>query len=346
MTTILLVRDSVSSHEFNIERVCKAKELSACAHIIKQALRRYTNLEKAFNLSEEFREDAQIQSSSWEDIAKALLDGFSDNVFVSMKILQGKAQQFLKYSIQQRTSDTQQQQSEDTPTIAVIDRSSILRTGNKGTLPASLILARDIRYLTAVRSAAILSFIGKIEQPWLTYNFTRIMKLNTVEEQKLNTENILQQAIQKFPQIQIQNRDSKLVFRGPSGYILNAELFIRQQLMTLITFNLESDDPNNPNHNLTRNLKSITNMPIDLFGPLRWRWEAEQQVKIQTKMNAKQGTITVKVEGIDSQNQAVKKEFMSFLSWLCSCAVIRNPQSGKSAHQFIKIDLNKIEISK
>ncbi|CAF4849881.1 unnamed protein product, partial [Rotaria sp. Silwood2] len=121
------------------------------------------NLEKAFNLSEEFREDAQIQSSSWEDIAKALLDGFSDNVFVSMKILQGKAQQFLKYSIQQRTSDTQQQQSEDTPTIAVIDRSSILRTGNKGTLPASLILARDIRYLTAVRSAAILSFIGKID---------------------------------------------------------------------------------------------------------------------------------------------------------------------------------------
>jgi hypothetical protein len=63
--------------------------------------------------------------------------------------------------------------------------------------------------------------------------------------------------------------------------------------------------PYQSNDKLTRNLMSITNMPIDLFGPLRWQWEAEQQVKIRTKMNAKQGTIDVTVEGLDSQNQAV-----------------------------------------
>ncbi|CAM4823261.1 unnamed protein product [Rotaria magnacalcarata] len=328
MNVILLVQGSVPAQEFNIDRVCNAKGLSASAYILKQAFRRYKNLEKAFNLSEEFREDAQIQSSSWENIAKALLDGFSNNVFVSTRILQGKAQQFLKYNVQQRTFDPQQQQSDDTHTVAVIDRSSTLRTGNKGLLPASLVLARDVRYLTVIRSTAIISFVGKIEPPWLEYQFNRKMKLNAAEEQKLNTDNILQQAIQKFPHIQIKIVDSNIVFRGSSGYILNAELFIRQQLTTTLLFTLESDYPNDENYTLTRNLKSVTNMPIDLFGPLRWRWEAEQQVKVRTKMNVKKGTITVTVEGLDSQNQAVKKEFMSFLSWLRMCAVIRDPHAG------------------
>jgi hypothetical protein len=330
MNTILLVRDSVSSREFDVDRVCNAKGLSACAHIIKQAFRRYTNLERAFTLSDEFREDAQIQSSDWEYIAKALLEGFSDKVFVSLKMLQGKAQQFLKYNVEQRKSNQQQQeQSDDMTTIAVIDRSSILRPGNKGLLPASLVIARDVRYLTAVRSTAILSFLGKIELEWLEYTFTREMKLNEAEEKKLMDDKILQQAINKFPHVRINIRNHKLIFCGSSRYVLNAELFIRQQLVTVLTFRLESpNQPNKSNDNLTRNLKSITKMPIDLFGPLRWRWEAEQQVKIRTKMNGKQGTIDITVEGLDSQNQAVKEEFDSFLSWLRSCAVIRDPHSG------------------
>jgi hypothetical protein len=329
MNTILLVRDSVSSPEFNVDRICNAKGLSSCAHIIKQALRRYTNVERAFTLSDEFREDAQIQSSDWEYIAKALLDGFSDKVFVSLKMLQGKAQQFLKYNVEQRKLNQQQEQSDDISTIALIDRSSILRTGNKGLLPASLVIARDVRHLTAVRSVAILSFVGKIELDWLEYTFTREMKLNEAEEKKLMNDNILQQAIQKFSHVQINIRNHKLIFRGPSRYVLNAELFIRQQLVTVLTFRLEPpNQPNNQNNNITRNLQSITMMPIDLFGPLRWRWEAEQQVKIRTKMNGKQGIIDVTVEGLDSQNQAVRGEFDSFSSWLRNCAVVRDPHSG------------------
>ena len=40
-----------------------------------------------------------------------------------------------------------------------------------------------------------------------------------------------------------------LIFRGPSRYVLNAELFIRQQLVTTLTFRLES---NNQNDNLIK----------------------------------------------------------------------------------------------
>jgi len=325
MNTILLVRGSVSPKEFHLDRICNAKGLSASSHIIKQALQRCKNLEKAFNLSDTFREHALIQSGNWEYIAKALIKGFSDKVFVSLKILQGKAQQFIKYHVDH------QKNSDEPLKIAVIDRSSTLRTKNKGILPASLVLVRDVRYLSAIRSTAVLSFVGKIELTWLDYDFRRDFQLNTAEQQTFDTKKILQNVNQQFPSVTIQLINNKLVLHGPSGNVLKAELYIRQELVTKLSFTLSS---NQTNDNLTRNLKSITNMPLDLFGPLRWRWEAEQQVKVRTKMNAKQGTIDVTVEGLDSQNQAVKNEFMSFLSWLRSCAVIRDPHSGTSSVLF------------
>ncbi|CAF4961617.1 unnamed protein product, partial [Rotaria sp. Silwood1] len=330
MNTVLLVRDAVPPKQFNLDRVCDAKGLSAAAHMIKPALQRYKNLDKAFSLSDEFRELARVQSGNWENIAKALLNGFSDKVYASLKMLQGKAQQFVKYNVNQRISNNQQQDSlNEVAEIAVIDRSSTLRTGNKGSLPTPLVIARDVRYLTTVRSVSILSFVGQLESSWLEYIFSRELQLNEAEEKKLKDENILQQAIQRFSQVQISVNNRKLVFHGPSGHILNAELYVRQQLVTVLKFTLIPDYPNNPDDNLTRNLNSITSMPGDLFGPLRWRWESEQQVKVRTRMNKNNGTIDVIVEGIDSQNQAVHREFMSFLSWLRNCAVIRYPNSGK-----------------
>ena len=329
MNAVILVRDSVPPKQFVLDRVCHAKGLSGATHLIRQALRRYTNLERAFNLSEEFRESAQVQSGKWENIAKALLAGFSDHVFVSSKLLQGKAQQFLKYNVSERGSPAHPPTTDEPSTVAVIDRSSTLRTSNKGLPSASLVLARDVRFLTVVRSAAVLSFVGKVELDWLEYNFTRTIKLNSNEEKKFVDDGILQKAMQKFVSVRIRVSKGSVEIRGRSGQVLNAELFIRQQLVVVHKFTLKSNEPNNTNNNLTRNLKSVTEMSIDLFGPLRWRWEAEQQVKVRTKMNATQRTIDVTVEGLDSQNQMVEAEFRSFLSWLRSCAVIRGPHAGR-----------------
>lgn len=332
MNTILLVRDAVAPTQFNLDRVCNAKRLSALTHVIKPALRRYKSLEKAFSLSDEFRELARVHSGNWENIAKALLKGFSDKVYASQKILQGKTQQFVKYNVTRRISNAEQQDSLTVQSaIAVIDRSSTLRIGNKGALPASLVLARDVRYLTAVRATAILSFVGQIESPWLEYTFSREIKLNKAEVETLSNKNIVKQATERFAHAQIQTSNGTLVFHGPSGHVLNAELYVRQQLVAQLNFTLSPDQPNNPNHNLTRNLKSVTSMPGDLFGPLRWRWESESQVKVRTKMHKNSGTIDVTVEGLDSQNQAVRQEFLSFLGWLRMSAVIRDPHSGRSS---------------
>ncbi|CAF1495767.1 unnamed protein product [Adineta ricciae] len=321
MYTVVSMRDAVTPQQFDLNRFCNSKNLTSIFHVIRSALRRYKSLEKAFSLSNEYRELAQVQSGNWENIAKALLEGFSDRVYASQRLLQGKTQQYVKYNSHQQRASLNEPYS-----IAVIDRTSTIRTGNKGAQPASLILARDVRYLTAVRSSAVLSFVGQIESSWLEYTFKRELKLNQKEGEKL-TSNTLRQAIQQFPHLQMHTNNGVLSLHGPSGHILNAELYIRQQLITRFSMTLASDRTND---NLARNLRSITSMPGDLFGPLRWRWESECQVKVRTKMHRNNGTIEVNVEGLDSQNQAVEKEFKSFLSWLRMCAVIRDPNSGVS----------------
>jgi hypothetical protein len=72
------------------------------------------------------------------------LKDFLVKFLFSLKILHGKGQQFIKYNVDQQKSDK-------TLPIAVTDRSSTLRTKNKGLLPTSLVLVRDFQLNTAQR---------------------------------------------------------------------------------------------------------------------------------------------------------------------------------------------------
>jgi hypothetical protein len=53
--------------------------------MIKQALRRCKNLERAFHLPGVYREDTLIQSGNRELIASALIEGFPGKVFIFFK---------------------------------------------------------------------------------------------------------------------------------------------------------------------------------------------------------------------------------------------------------------------
>jgi hypothetical protein len=61
---------------------------------------------------------------------------------------------------------------------------------------------------------------------------------------------------------------------------------------------------------------------------MKWRWEAQKQVKITVTDNLAKKTCDIIVEGKHSENQNVKKEFDSFLDWLQKVAVIRHPNAG------------------
>ncbi|CAF5064878.1 unnamed protein product, partial [Rotaria sp. Silwood1] len=61
---------------------------------------------------------------------------------------------------------------------------------------------------------------------------------------------------------------------------------------------------------------------------MKWRWEAQKQVKITINANPTTKTCEITLEGRDSENRNCQKEFQSFLSWLKRCVVIRPPHAG------------------
>ncbi|CAF1050566.1 unnamed protein product [Rotaria sp. Silwood1] len=317
MQEILLVKQSVPENKFNLQLVCQAKGLSDIHHILRQALRRYTNLERSFNSLVEYRGPSQITSGDWPSIAKSLLSGYYKNVFVSLKELSGRNHHYVQYD-------------SNNTNIAVLDSQSTLARHLKMS-PVPIVLARDIRYSSSIRSRAILSFVGELRPEWVEYELERNLELNIKEVAHLNDHNRLSTAMTKFYQIHMQMASNSLLLTGKAGTTLNAELHLRQQLaVEQPEFPLENHYKSGSVEytNLSRNLESVMKM-TQIFQPMTGRWEAEKQVKITVNPNTSTKTITVKVVGRDSDYENVKQEFNAFLSWLGCCAVIRHPNSVK-----------------
>ncbi|CAF4138931.1 unnamed protein product [Rotaria sp. Silwood2] len=316
MNEILLVRKSVPAEQFRLANICQAKKLMAVLLDLKQALRRYVRLEKSFDLSHVYREQAQVSSDSWESIAKSLLNGYGENIFVSMKELQGKTHLFTRYS----------PPKED---VAVLDLQSTLTRAITSS-SVLLVLARDIRFSSSIRATAVLSFVGEIKSAWIEYRLNRKITLNTAEETKLNSDNIVANAKKAFSNVQIQLNNHILSLEGSAGSVLDAELDILQQLVVEMKFSLSNEYAPTAKadyERMQRNLEGVSKMP-SIFNPMKWRWEAEHQVKITVNNNKTNNECEIIIEGRDSQNQYAYNEFRSFLSWLKNCAVIRHPNAG------------------
>ncbi|CAF3883818.1 unnamed protein product [Rotaria sordida] len=315
MNEVLLVKQSVSSKQFALSNFCQKKGLRSIQHIIRQAWRRYTSLERAFNLSDEYRIKAQIQSGEWKRIALSLLAGYADNVFVSMKELNGRIHRFVRYT--------------NAVEIAKLDLQSTL-TRPISQAPVSLVLARDIRYTTAIRSVAIISFVGELKPSWVQYTLDRDIPANSEEKQQLRRKNIfskIRSIISNIMNLFGDNRPIQL--SGIAGTVFHDELLLRKGMISTMKFKLENKcQPDTADfENLSNNLKSVTKM-IYIFQPMQWRWEAEKQVKILINNDPATNTCEITVEGQDSENQKVKKEFNSFVSWLKRCVIIRPPNAG------------------
>ncbi|CAF3639341.1 unnamed protein product [Rotaria sp. Silwood1] len=316
MREILLVKQSVPDNQFNLQYVCQVKGLSAIHHILRQALRRYVSLERSFNSLVEYRAQSQITSGDWPSIAKSLLAGYYENVFVSLKEIYGRNHHYVRYD---STNEN----------IAVLDSQSTLAR-HRSMSPVPLVLARDIRYASSIRSRAVLSFLGELQPEWIEYQVQRNIVLNEKEAAYLTNKYILPTAKTNFHSIDIQLISDTLSIEGKAGTSLKAELYIRQQLtVEQPEFELENRfDPDTEEYkNLSRNLESVMKMP-HIFKPMIWRWEAERQAKITVNPNTSTKNITVKVVARDSDYENIKKEFKSFVRWLGYCAVMRRPNSG------------------
>ncbi|CAF4897453.1 unnamed protein product, partial [Rotaria socialis] len=208
MNEVLEAEKSMGPRQFKLQQFCQQKGLEKAYQTLNQACRRYKTLEKSFSMSKDYRNQAQIQSGKWESIAKALLEGYSDNVFVSLKELQLRKHQYTCY-----------QSSEPDIEVAVLDSHSTLNR-SINSAPVSLIVTRDILRTSSVRAKAILSFVGEIKPSWIQYEVERKIKLNDTEQEKLNTENILSTAKRIFPDAHVELNHNVLSINGSSGSVL------------------------------------------------------------------------------------------------------------------------------
>jgi hypothetical protein len=317
MNEILDAKQSMPAQQFKLNQFCQQKGLHSAYHTLNQACRRYETLEKSFSLSKDYRSQAQVQSGNCELIAKALLKGYSDNVFISLKELQGRTHRYTRY-----------QSSKSDIDVAVFDKQSTLNRSITSA-PVSLIVARDIRYASSVRAMAILSFVGEIKASWIEYEVERKIDLNDIEKEKLNRDKILSIVNQKFPDVQFQLSHDVLSINGPSGSVLNAELFILQKLVEDMKFSSLTNLPQNGEEyeTLKRNLEGILKM-TRIFNSMKWRWESQEQVKITVEQSPT-AELEITVRGRNSKNRLVQREFLAFFIWLQNCLVIRTPNSGR-----------------
>lgn len=316
MNQILSIKESVDSQKFNPQIACEKKGLSCVTHIIRQAIQRYDNLVKAFDKSPLFSYAAQVHSGQWKFIAKSLLAGYSDNVFISMKEIHEKTHRFVRYN-----------NIED---IAILDLQSTL-TRPISEAPVSVVLARDIRYTTAVRSTAILSFVGEIKPSWVECEVERKIQISQNEETHLRNKGIwsrIKSALKTV--LGWPNHKNIVSLSGMTGTVINDEFHLRKEMITTLKFELKNNcSPNTTEYdNLSRNLESVTKM-TKIFEPMKWRWKAQKQVEININNDPTKKTCEIVVEGRDSENQNVKKEFDSFLNWLKYSIVIRHPDASK-----------------
>lgn len=316
MDEVLLIKQSIPSDKFDLNRVCDAKGLLNIKHVISSALRRYISLEKSFNLSNDYREQAHLKSGKWENIAKALLAGYSDNVFVSLRELQEKNHLYAR--------------PKDLTDIAMLDFKSTLTKSLKQE-PVPLVVARDVLYSTAVRSRAIISFVGEIKLEWMQYQLQRELILTVEEETYLNDQNRYGNVrLLHADKIHMHLTNKTLSLHGPSGFVINAERQLRKEMINTLKFELENRHKQGStlHENLAKNLVTVSKMP-KIFHPMIWRWKLEKQIDI-TVTPTPSKSCEIMIKGRDSEIFRVKKEFDSFMSWLETCAVIRHPDAGKN----------------
>lgn len=315
MKTVLNARRGVAPSQFNLERVCQATGLVKIQHIIKQALRRYTTLEKIFITSDLKDAVTPNPKESWEAVARSLYFGYPEHVFVSMKELQERVHYFVQYKRQE--------------IIAKLDLSSTI-TRDISKAPIALVLAKDIRYSTSIRGLAIISFLGSLEPSWLGMNMERIIKLTKEEEQHLKNNGGYNNAESIFgTSLTMQLKTTEIHLKGSFYRIFEAELYILYQLVTEMKFNLDDLVPGGRSENFGRNLEEILKMR-KIFTPMIWRWSSENQVEININSNFSTKKCEITLKGRMSHNQRVKAEFESFIKWLKPCIVFRHPESGFS----------------
>ncbi|CAM4987005.1 unnamed protein product, partial [Rotaria socialis] len=274
--TLLNVMDTILAKKlvqppctFNVDNVCQETGLSFMKHYIKRAILRYSLFEKFFRSPNEYCTAAQCSSNGyWEPVARALLNGYSNNVYLSAAEIQGRKHRFICYTA---AGITEKQKT------AVLDSTSTLARKLSAN-PVALILARDIRISSDIRARSILSFLGEIQSDWLDRALERNIPMSETEI-KLFNDNIKesQDFLLASNGVNCELHDDQLTLAGSAGRVLTTELCVRQKLV--VKNEIPLIPVNETDTGLKRKVEDLTE-ELHIFRPMGWRWRAQKQVKI------------------------------------------------------------------
>ncbi|CAF3443199.1 unnamed protein product, partial [Rotaria sp. Silwood2] len=302
-------------------------ELDDIDHLLRRALLRWETFQRFFKINEDehLRNLSQTFSGKWSYIARALLAGHSENVYVALKELNGRIHQYCRYN-DVTEEETRKQ-------IAKLDKATTLSR-----LPQpSIVLARDVICTTDVRKLSILSFIGSIQPAWLDKSLIRKFELTSKEIIYFQTNIRPSDDFKLVSQHVCNTVDNKaLELSGNAGQVFETERFICQQLIRPHDWNLVDDDQLCRDKNLKMNVESIRK-GLSMFFPLIWRFENEKQAIVRVM---KDGIYSCKilVESRDKDNETIREEFDYFVKWLRKCVSIQHLHSGISPQRLQKPD--------
>ncbi|CAF5158406.1 unnamed protein product, partial [Rotaria magnacalcarata] len=149
----------------------KNNELEDIDHLLRRALLRWKAFQRFFKTNEDkhLRNLSQTFSGKWSYIARALLAGHNENLYVALKELNGRIHQYRRYN--------NVTQEETRKQIAKLDKATTLSQLRQ----PSIVIARDVLCTADVRKLSILSIIGFIQPVWLDNSLIRKFELTSKE---------------------------------------------------------------------------------------------------------------------------------------------------------------------
>lgn len=310
--TLVTLMNVISTHKNAVDNA----EFKSIAHILRRALVRLKKFENFFQTSSpHLLAASQVMSEDWSNVARALLTGYWENMYVAMKELNGTNKQYYRYNVADET-------------VAQRKQRAVIAYGTTVNLKVhpTIVLARDTVCGTD-RRFCILSFIGIVQPAWL--NNTLLRELNITGHER----EYLQANVRSSPDFESVAQSvastisaTKIELIGNAGEVLHTELFIRNKLIRLYKWSLVEDNELNNNETLKMNIKHIRKN-LHIFHPLAWKYLNETQTPISFTKDD-QNSVSVSVKGRDLDYQAVKNDLDVFVWWLRKCVAIRNRYTG------------------
>ncbi|CAF1398862.1 unnamed protein product, partial [Didymodactylos carnosus] len=326
MSLLVLMNDLI-----NQTTSINSSDMTDIQHNLRRALCRLRVLESSINRGKVWHKESQISNGQWSVITQAFLDGYWENVYVSLSELQGRNRQYDRYNISLEDNDSRKQ-------TAILHKSTTIPDDSY----PLLIFAKDTLCSTAVRSTCVLSFLGILKPEWLHGTVERPLNVTTSEMKTFQSS----RKLSNNGNVKCSTNDDQILIKGHGGDVLQAEQKIRQQLMKTYEFIFPDAEDLTKHPKLKANI-IIVLRDLSILLPMIWRWSNEKQAKIKLE---KQPPSSCKViaQCREQDYRLIYAEFHSFVYWLTQCDSMqlknstRKPQLLTSRDPDIERRINRI----